>query len=175
MAEYELRAGAKVELLSSAEMSDEFDKLRKLLETWRRETAPTIRKASHQLTTDAAGNIGGGISGPEKVIYRCPVGYEAFIHRLRITATGYTPAAPLTTGQAYIGRNGPSISTVELFLPVSGTVAPVIITEGSNSAVQLLSGETLVIYGSGLPNNLAMFFGLQLRLWPSKSNIVGAG
>lgn len=170
MAEYELRAGAKIELVTPEEHREAFRPLEELVKQLKDQT-PTIIKSSAEVSTDSSGNLGGGLAGQGTVVYTCPVGWEAFVHRLRITATGYTPNSPLTTGQVWISRNGPSISTVEYFLPVSGNVAPVVMTEGSNSAVQLLSGETLVVWGDGLPDSLNFFFALQLRLWPARSKV----
>lgn len=174
MGQTELRAGATIELLDKSELHAEVDALKRFLRDLD-PPPPTVIKATAELTTDGAGNLGGGSSGPGVRIYQTPLGYEAFVHRLRVLAVGYSPSAPLTTGNVFVSRNGPTLSTVEYFLPTSGTVAPVIVTDGSNAAVQLVSGETLVAYGSGLPDNLTIFVGLQLRLWKSKSAIIGIG
>ena len=173
MAETELRAGVTIELLTQSELAEELQSLRKFLRDLD-PPAPTIIKATTELTSDASGNIGGGSSGPGALVYQVPVGFEAFIHRVRVTAVGYSPASPLQNGELSFARNGPTLSTVEFFLPVSGTVAPVVITDGSNSAPQLASGETLVAFGR-ITANTTLFVGLQLRLWKSKSAIIGAG
>lgn len=174
MAETELRAGVKLEVLTHSELREETEALKRFLADLD-PPPPTIIKATTELATDASGNLGGGSSGPGVLVYQVPLGYEAFIHRFRVMAVGYSPSTPLTTGEILVSRNGPTLSTVEYFLPVSGTVAPVILTESSNSAPQLVSGETLVAYGSGLPDSLTLFVGLQLRLWKSKAAIIGAG
>lgn len=174
MGEYELKAGAKIELLDKAELHDEMAELRSVLARMA-PRPPTIVKAERTLVSDSAGNIGGGITGPGVVVYQCPLGYQGFVHRFRVTATGYTPSTPLTTGEAWVARNGPTLSTVEFFLPISGVVAPLVLAEGSNSAVQLGPGERLLLFGGSLPVDLTLFVGLQLRLWRSVADVEGAG
>jgi hypothetical protein len=174
MAEYELKAGAKIELTSTDEMQAMLSPIEKLLRQ-AIERAPTIIKTSAEITTDGSGNLGGGLSGPGQIIYTCPAGHEAYVHRLKVTAAGYTPTSPLTTGNILVCRNANTAATLEQFFPVAGTVAPVIITEGSHSCMQLGHSETLVVAGTGLPANLNMFLALQIRLWPAAATIRGAG
>lgn len=177
MATFELKAGASVDLLTPEELDSTMGPIQELLAAIKADMGgPTVIKGGDEVATDGSGLLGGGLAtGAGHVIFRCPVGYEAFVHRLKVTATGYTPTVPLTTGEVLICRNGTSIAAMEAFLPVSGVVAPVVMTEGGTSAIQLLSGETLVVVGDGLPVNTNFFFGLQLRLWKAKAKIDGAG
>lgn len=163
MAEYQLKADAKIDLLTPGEMKDIVKGLEDLLG---KENPPTVKKRASRSTTDASGNLGGGATGvtPHEM-YQCPVGYQAFIHRIHVDSPSCTPAAPITTGWVRFTRNSPNTTQTQIFLPESGFVAPVVITDGSNSAIWLGPGEYLYAYGAGLPVSTEFDFEVQVRLW----------
>jgi hypothetical protein len=173
VAKFTLKAGGEIDVLTSDELADQIDRLEQAL---RHETEqPMVRRQSTEVTTDASGNISGGIGvgGSANVVYQVPTGYIAFVHRLNSNAPGYTPAAPLTTGGVIICRNANLVANTEMFLPVSGVVAPVLFTAGSNSALWLNGGDQLVIGGGGLPVSIPIIFTVQVRLWRAAAHPEG--
>ena len=165
MAEIELRAGAKVSLLSTEEYQSGLDKL--LEELTNNQAVPTVMHAPPvTATTDASGNLGGGALGNQAVVvYECPVGHQAFVHRIIVDAPTATPASPLTAGWMRFCRNAATLSSTEFFLPVQGDVAPVEADWGSRSAPMLSSGESLVVFGASLGATIQYVFNLQVALW----------
>jgi len=120
---------------------------------------PTPIKITRTVTSDSGGFIGGGFSAltnPRPVpLWECPMSHEAWINRLVVEAITYMPANPYTTGNIkLLSSTGNSI----YFLPISGVIAPIVITEGRLSAPHLNSGEYISILGEGL------LVGIQFKL-----------
>lgn len=123
---------------------------------------PTPIKIAFNVQADGSGNIGGGFAAPNPVtIWQCPVSEEAWLHRVCISSPSGTPKTPLTTGQAaLVGDAG----TLIYFLPIGGSIAPVVITEGYASAPHLNNGSKLAIYGDSFPANCQLRVDLQISL-----------
>ena len=172
MGEYELRAGAKIELLTPEELADQLDALKEFLGN--STPVPTvIHTPPVTLTTDASGNVGGGAAGVAPVtLYECPVGFQAMIHRIVVDAPSATPAAPLTAGWMRFTRNAATVNSTEFFVPVNGDVAPVESDWGSNSGPMLLSGESLVVWGTALGTTIQYVIHCQVRLWAATTGKV---
>lgn len=129
-------------------------------ELLRRFDVPTPQKITFNITADGTGTIGGGFAAPSPVIiWQCPMSQEAWLHRIAVSSPQGTPKTPLTTGQVMLVDGSGSML---LFLPVGGTIAPLIATEGYGSAGHLNSGSRIMIYGDGLPANCSLRFDIQL-------------
>lgn len=126
---------------------------------------PTPIKVTFNVTADANGIIGGGLSQPQPVtMYQCPMSQEAWINRFAVTAAGHTPGNPLNTGQGQIWISGSTMGEPMFWLPVAGTVAPIMITEGRLSAPHLNPGEQMFIVGDTFPPNQPLRFDMQIVL-----------
>lgn len=121
---------------------------------------PSPQKVTFNVTADGTGTFGGGFAAPSPIfIWQCPMGQEAWIHRLAITSPQGSPKAPLTTGQAmFVSGAGETL----FFLPVGGVVAPLIMAEGYGSAIHLSSGSRLNIYGDSFAANTSLRIDLQI-------------
>ena len=129
------------------------DGVQSLIEVMRQ---PTPNKVAFQVLTSSTGAIS------PTTIWMNPMSQEAWINRIAISAVGYTPAAPLTTG--WLTLNGAAGDLIYAF-PISGTtVAPVVIAEGRVSAPHLNSGSSLSVTGAALPPNISIRFDLQIVL-----------
>lgn len=122
-------------------------------------------KVTAMIQADANGNLAGGIATPNQEplqVYRCPVSAEAWVHRISISATGFSPLNPLKAGEVVcVGSNS---FEVVFFLPLNGVVAPVQIVEGRYSAPHLNSGETLGFFGDGFAANQQFRVDMQIIL-----------
>ena len=167
MARYELRAGAEIDLLTPDEMADQLGGLKDFLRS--QAVAPSVEHTPPvTITSTAGGDIGGGAAGTQPVlIYECPVGMLAMVHRIVVDAPSATPAVPLTAGWMRFTRNAAVVGTTEFFLPVNGDIAPVEVDWGSNSGPVLISGETLLVWGASLGNAVQYVIHCQVRVWAS--------
>lgn len=166
MAKVELKAGALLDLLTPGENATEHEKTR---QTIGRLVTPTPIWHPFSTSTDSSGNIGGGLSAPTSppVVYRCPVGMRADLHRLVVEVDGYSGATPLTTGEMRFTRNEPGAAfSIGWWLPQSSQVAPVTFVEG-DGCPSLNSGDRLVVVGDSLPHSVGVHFSLLVRLWPT--------
>ncbi len=120
------------------------------------------RRIVATITTDATGNVGGGMTGAGFPLFDIPTGMSAKLHRTTLTAGQYTPLAPLTTGQLAWYWNQPGAGSLVMFLPAGGAVAPIVITEGFDASWGS-DGDQLVVVGAGLPVNLTLTFTFQVE------------
>lgn len=167
MAKVELRAGAKLDLLSPDEMDEALGPVRDLLGKIAEPTT-TIRHSAPRIVVPTNGII------TEAQLYRTPAGMEARINRITVTADGYTPGAPLTTAAAFLSFWRDAAATAYGFivgLPAGSTaVLPATITDGHDAAPVLANGEILVLsgnlVGSGSPlaNAIGLYVNLQISL-----------
>lgn len=164
MGTYTLKAGASIDVLTPKEHAEEMEKTRKVI---RDGLGANVIRGMQQITSDAAGNVGGGINGNGVLLYETPLGYRAGLHRVSIAAPSpYTPVNPVNQGWLGWYKGGPSMASLVMFTPSSGTaVVPFVWSEGNHSAPVFTSGETLVLVGSGLPANLQMGISYQLTLY----------
>jgi hypothetical protein len=126
-----------------------------------RQPSPLNITAVYQ--ANAAGVIGGGLTTPDPItLFQCPSSHEAWINRIGITSPGHPPGAPLTTGQAIC--SGSTAAELIFFLPLGGVVAPILITEGRLSAMQLNPSERILFSADGLPANTQLKIDLQIVL-----------
>lgn len=125
-----------------------------------------------RLTTQAVANAAGTIVGTE--IYIIPRSTIVSVHRVMVTAGGFTAAVPLATAGAQIGfyRNAAdNLANLWYFLPNGGTaLAPTLMTEGSSAAMEFRPGESIYVAATGLPANQSLNIELQIRLRPMKRN-----
>jgi hypothetical protein len=161
-------AGAEADILSEPEYRAGVDAIRGSLhkvEDKINGLVPRLdRLDSAVFNADAAGNVGGGATGPGTAVSACPLGQSAKLHRISLTAAGFTPTAPLTQGWIAWYRNAPSATGLVMFLPVGTTaVAPVVIVEGQHDAALLRDGDSLVVVGAGLPANQAFGMAFQIQ------------
>jgi len=123
---------------------------------------PSPLKITVNLTADANGLIGGGFANPNPVlVYEPSMAHEVWINRIAITSPSGQPKTPLTTGQLMI-QDG--MGTPILFLPVGGSVAPVLVTEGRLSAHHLSYGGRIVAFGDSFTANTSLRIDLQMIL-----------
>jgi len=147
--------------------NDAIEKIVKLFTEYQRDVVllvrrPTPLKITTQVQASAAGVIGGGFANPDPItIYQVPVSHEAWVHRISVSVPANPPGTPLTTGQALIRT---SLGEPILFLPLVGTVAPVIAAEGNMSAAHVNAGERIQIFGDTLPANTVLRIDLQIQL-----------
>lgn len=124
---------------------------------------PTPLNITTAVTANAAGVIGGGLTTPDPVtLFQCPMSHEAWINRIAISSPSAKPNAPLVTGQAMC--IGSTAGEMIFFLPIAGTVAPILITEGRLSAAQLNEGERMLFSADTLPANTTLKIDLQIVL-----------
>lgn len=124
---------------------------------------PTPQKVSTVLTVSGTGLLGSGpvTSQNPATIWQCPMSHEAWVNRLAVTSPGYFGSNAMTSGYMILNN---SLGQLVYFLPIGTNVAPVLFTEGRLSAPHLAAGESLTVYGSGLPNGAQIRFDLQLVL-----------
>lgn len=108
-------------------------------------------------------------------VWRVPTGWDAWLHRVAVTADGYTPGSPLTTSGAWLAlwRDTDSPLGFIVGLPASGNaVLPVTLTEGRGSAKVLRNGQTLIVSGSlgTLSAAIGLYITMQVRLEKSASS-----
>lgn len=175
MAKFQLKAGAEVDVLTEDELQRQVDRLERAL-TSKKQDRPTMRRATTELVADGSGNISGGIGvgGNANVLYQCPVGFVAYVHRLNINAPGTVPGTPITTGSLVICRNANLAANVEYNFPGDGSpsanVAPALVTDGQFSALWVNGGDMLVAGGAGLTAGLTLLVTMQIRLWQGDSS-----
>lgn len=153
-----LEAGAEIDFLTADELRHELSPFvpREKPMSW--SEAPTVR--NHKLVSV---NSAGMISTPQGdpvVIVTAALGYTYRIARLAISADGYSPSAPLTSGWLIF-----AIGNILVYpLPIAGqALAPLVITEGDPAQV-LFGGDDLAVIGAGLPADITLRLDLQLRM-----------
>ena len=158
-----LAAGETIETASASEIGH-------LLHPIHRELAKLTAQSDVMVIGTSTSVVAGGLLGP-LVIYDVPVGRMATIHRITVDSGSATPLAPIAAGWLRVGRDGVDPSQLCYFLPVAGStaIAPAVITEGSDSAVVLRSGQTLQVSGAGLAVGVNLSFSVQVELWPHQS------
>lgn len=162
MAKYELRAGAEIDILTPAEHAKRMDKTDK---EFRNSLDGEALTGTQQIATDAAGNVGGGVNGPGVTLYEAPAGMTAHLHRVTMSANGFTPILPVSSGWLAWYRGAPSSGSLVMFTPSSGTgVIPFVWSEGRHSAPIFRPGEYLVLSGAGLPASLQVGIAFQFTL-----------
>lgn len=122
-------------------------------------------KVTKLIQADANGNVAGGLTTPNQEplqIYTCPLSVEGWLHRISISAPGFSPANPLKAGEMVcVGSNS---FEVVFFLPLNSIVAPVQIVEGRYSAPHLNAGETIGFFGDGFAANQQFRVDMQIIL-----------
>lgn len=148
-------------------MSDSLESIKQLLHLQRRDIVTVLRqptpiKITRTATADASGNIGGGIAaGTPVMLYQISEAHEAWINRVTVSSPGHGPSSPLTAGEAWVQTN---TGFPIFFLPIGGSVAPVIISEGRLSAPHMSPGEQIMISGDGLGAGTVLKFDFQIVL-----------
>lgn len=165
MADFELRAGAKLSLLSDHESRQEFDRLRRAI------TAagfpPTTELVNDVVAVDGNGNLGGGINGQGAVLYQVPTGRTALLHRVQVWDGIHVPApaglAGATGGDTIVTPGNPA-AAADFAVPVPAgqiwTVRSVTATLTASAtvanrvpALQLLSPSAAIIARSPSDGN----------------------
>lgn len=168
MAQYQLKAGAHIDLLTADELNGALGSVAGWIMGYLEAGRHTVVRNTAETVTDPAGLLGAnGLAGPGVEIYSCPTGFEARVERIALTAPGYSAAAPLDTGSIYLYRNAPAWLNIEYFWPyLPGRIAPdVSYREGEHSSIHLTSGERLVVAGEALPAGLPVYFAVQVCLY----------
>jgi len=155
-----LQAGAEIDSMSPAEFREEMEAILKRLGPLL-EPKTILQYNCPKIVVPASGAVA------ETILYEAPTGYRTTLHRIAVTADGYTPGAPLTTAGAWLAlwRDGVSPYNLLYPFPTTGTtVLPTVITEGSNAAVALRNGQRLVVSGAlgAVTANIGLYFALQL-------------
>lgn len=162
MAKFELKAGAKVDILNEEEMAGLLspfkESLRQLLEP-----IDFIQHSAPVITVPTSGVV------PETVLYRCATGFRAAVHRIQVAAQGYDPGHPLTTANAWLAfwRSQATAYGFLYGLPAgSSAVLPATITEGNKASVLLRNGDAIVVSGNlgTLSAATGLYISLQLAL-----------
>lgn len=165
--EVELRAGAKLDLASGAELAAQTAELGDKLDALNGE--PLLERVNTGgLTVAAGGTIGGGANGAGVPVFVCPQGMTARIVRMTVNNPAATPSAPIVAGwlQAYVdAASVPANLAFQTPVVGSTTVAPVILTDGSHSAIMLRDQQQLVVVGAGLVAGQVYAVGLQVWLY----------
>lgn len=161
----ELKAGASIDVLSPKEHKEQTDRL--LEELKRAARGPLVDLTSAIVATDAAGALGGGLTGPGIVVYTCPMGRTARLHRFSITTDAATPSAPVAAGWLSIYRNqpGPTALVHAFPQPGSATLLPIVQTWGGETAPVFRSGDRIMLAGAALPVSTKIGVTLQLCLY----------
>lgn len=124
---------------------------------------PTPVKVSRSFLIDPSGCIGAGLAQPmPHTIYQCPMSAEAWVTRITVTSPEHSPNNALVQGEIMV--TGSTSGEVIFFLPLSGAIAPVQITEGRLSAPHLNPGEQMWIVGDQLPAGHHIRVDLQVML-----------
>lgn len=162
MAKFALKAGAEIDVLTSKELKAEVDSIRQQMANGIKRDWFTTGEI---VTVDSNGSLGvspdGNLIGVP--LYTCPTGRCAELHRIAITANGYDPSNPLTTGWLQWDRGNPSLTSL-IMIVGGGVTLPTVVVEGTGAAV-VRNGEHIVVSGKGLPANLQLGISLQLRLF----------
>lgn len=169
MAEYELRAGAHIDLITPDEQRKALEPLERELQRLVEKDHYTTQRVSQTFTTTGSGaDPAGGYNGSGVILYTVPPGYCASVHRVYVNVGGANPGTPLTTGSWGLYRNSPQGDLFGYAPGLSGgttQVAPVVLTWGTHDAQWLEGGERVVIAGAGLTDSAITFVYLQARLF----------
>lgn len=148
-------------------LSDGLESLKQLLGLQQQDLVTILRqpspiKVTKVVTADASGNIGGTIAAPNPVmLFQIPMSHEGWINRVTASSPGHGPGAPLTAGEVWVTTN---TGVPIFFLPIGGSVAPVIISEGRISAPHLSAGEQVVLSADGLGAGTVLRLDFQIVL-----------
>jgi hypothetical protein len=141
---FRLQAGAELDLLTEAELRGALDDARQAFAAdLAADRGRTIRAGDMQ-PTSAAGYL------LLQSVYRVPAGLELALHRLLVTADGYTPAAPYTNANGYLQvlRSGEVVD----FTNLTGTGSiPILSTDPDSQASRFRNGETIDVELVGGP------------------------
>lgn len=169
MAEVTLQAGATFDLASGGEIRDLRDQLADRLDALNAD--PLMERVnSGGLTVSAAGTIGGGAGGTGVPIFICPQNFAARVVRVTVNNPLATPAAPIAAGwlQGFVdSATVPGDLAFQTPAVGSTTVAPVILSDGTSSAIMLRDQQQLVVVGGGLTSGQVYSIGLQVWLYPA--------
>lgn len=158
----QLVAGAEVDLLNADELEEAINPLRAAIDELKR-LDTYLQVPCPKITVPSSGVV------PETTLYTCPVGYRATIHRLAISADGFTPGAPLTTAGAWLAFWKETATPYNLIYPLpqpNSSVLPVVITEGNNAGPVFRNGQHLIITGAlgAITDQTGLYVSLQVRL-----------
>jgi hypothetical protein len=120
--------------------------------------SPQTERRSKVFTVGSDGTLGTNNSARLMTV---PQGFKARVHRLGLYSPAYTPTNPLAAGYIYACvdsvANGP-----EYMFPGDGTtVLPSLWTNGFDEAVRLNGGQSLYLFGSGLPAGMELLVNIQ--------------
>jgi len=162
MSKQRFAIGAELDLLSPADMGKATNEITRAVVGLRQ--APFVDHELTVVSTDGAGNLGGGPLGAGIPVYRVPTGRRVDVQRISLDSPAYTGSTPLATGwikaSTDVGGNG----LIYIWPGQGSTVLPSLYTDG-DSAPRLNGGQRLMLVGAGLPNNLEIIVFLQVRLW----------
>lgn len=154
--DFELKAGAKLSLLSDDEERHEFEHLRRTIAA--SGLPPTTELVNDVVTTDGGGNLSG------VPLYTVPTGRTALLHRIQVWDGQHFPSAPLAAGWWALFRNAVQNSGLVVF-PTGASVIPFWEADGRENAAQFRNGERIVIAGAALPAGLSIGISLQVGLY----------
>lgn len=95
-----IEAGAEFDALTPGELERELERLRRELHEDLGPGRPLLDTFSATPSTDAAGNLGGGLTGNGLPVYTVPTGRIARLHRVALADPTHTASAPLLGGAA---------------------------------------------------------------------------
>ena len=162
MAKWELKAGASIETLTRDELSAELGPLKYAAAQGLK--APTTMRAPFIVTTDASGTI------TATVIWKCPVGQRARVHRVSVGSPAYTPGSAYSPAGGWLTVSTEADGSVPDWMLPEGSspaIIPAVMTATSD-APYLLDGEGLILKAGGLAAALQINGRVLVELWPTE-------
>lgn len=159
MGEYELRAGAKIELIGPDDLRAEGERQRDWYQQVMREAeGETILHTALPFATDATGGTASLARGGAPV-YRVPVGYDAYVIRCSVDYMGSDAATPVTCDVRLAeNQNSPSA------LRSVTNQLPSVFAASRSHAPLFRSGSEVVVSITGGPVSTSISCHLQVVL-----------
>lgn len=154
MADFELRAGAHLTLLTSKEFASEMDRVTlAVADVLRQEAGETVIDQGLPFKTNSAGNGSGAV-------FRVPAGYDCYATRVVVD---WPTASAKTGGTACTVRICADTVTAATTRAINNTIPSVY--EASRSHAPLFRGGQLIVVGvSGGPHTQTLFCSVQVIL-----------
>lgn len=153
-----LRAGEDIDFLTAAELDEVISRhLSGFLRP------PQTERPRQTIALDASGNS--GQITEQNAIYQVPVGFTFHVHRIEVSADGYTLGAPYTNATGYLEvlQNG---RWRDGFPFTGGYSLPAVWSAGDEDAIEYRNGERVGIRVYGGPASGHIIVQVQGTLQP---------
>ena len=169
MAKFALKAGAEVDFLTDNELAARVDDLKDFFqELARGQEGETVVHSANSFVTDRSGNTatlpdGGG------VVYRVPVGFDAFLTRLSVDFEGSNAASPTACDLRVVADQNTPAALRAIF-----NLVPAVFDASRSHAPLFRGGQRVVVCLTGGPHSASIYCTAQVVLTRRKAIDVDA-